>query len=71
VTNDFIALFKDTSICSVILITDLTGLYYQNKYDRDVAVQLALVVACLYFAMSYPLSLLARRLERQQQGVHG
>jgi polar amino acid transport system substrate-binding protein len=70
VTNDFIALFKDTSICSVILITDLTGLYYQNKYDRDVALQLALVVAFLYFAMSYPLSLLARRLERQQQSVH-
>jgi polar amino acid transport system substrate-binding protein len=70
VTNDFIALFKDTSICSVILITDLTGLYYQNKYDRDIAMQLALVVGILYFAMSYPLSLLARRLERQQQSVH-
>jgi polar amino acid transport system substrate-binding protein len=70
VTNDFIALFKDTSICSVILITDLTGLYYQNKYDRDIAMQLALVVGILYFAMSYPLSLLARGLERQQQSVH-
>lgn len=71
VTNDFIALFKDTSICSVILITDLTGLYYQNKYDRDVALQLALVVGLLYFAMSYPLSLLARKLESRQQSVEG
>ena len=34
VTNDFIALFKDTSICSMILITELTGLYYQYKFDR-------------------------------------
>jgi polar amino acid transport system substrate-binding protein len=65
VTNDFIALFKDTSICSMILITDLTGLYYQYKYDRGVALQLALVVGLLYLLMSYPLSVLARRLERR------
>ncbi len=71
VTNDFIALFKDTSICSVILITDLTGLYYQNKYDREIALQLALVVGLLYLAMSYPLSLLARRLESQPLKVEG
>jgi polar amino acid transport system substrate-binding protein len=63
VTNDFIALFKDTSICSVILITELTGLYYQYKYDRDIALELALVIAVLYLLMSYPLSFLARRLE--------
>jgi polar amino acid transport system substrate-binding protein len=70
VTNDFIALFKDTSICSVILITELTGLYYQSKWDRGVALELALVVAVLYLLMSYPLSLLARRLERRQQAVN-
>jgi len=63
VTNDFIALFKDTSICSVILITELTGLYYQYKYDRAVALQLALVISVLYLLMSYPLSVLARKLE--------
>ena len=63
VTNDFIALFKDTSICSVILITELTGLYYQYKYDRTVALQLAVVISVLYLMMSYPLSLLARKLE--------
>jgi polar amino acid transport system substrate-binding protein len=63
VTNDFIALFKDTSVCSVILITELTGLYYQFKYDRGFALQLALIVAVLYLLMSYPLSLVARRLE--------
>jgi polar amino acid transport system substrate-binding protein len=70
VTNDFIALFKDTSICSVILITELTGLYYQSKWDRGVALELALVVAVLYLLMSYPLSLLARRLEKRQHPVN-
>jgi polar amino acid transport system substrate-binding protein len=65
VTNDFIALFKDSSICSMILITELTGLYYQNKYDRDLALQLAVVIGALYFLMSYPLALLTRRLERK------
>jgi polar amino acid transport system substrate-binding protein len=67
VTNDFIALFKDTSICSMILITDLTGLYYQYKSNREIALQLAVVVAVLYLAMSYPLSLLARWLEKRLQ----
>jgi polar amino acid transport system substrate-binding protein len=74
VTNDFIALFKDTSICSMILITDLTGLYYQYKSNREIALQLALVIAVLYLAMSYPLSLLARWLEvrlRGREGVKG
>jgi polar amino acid transport system substrate-binding protein len=65
VTNDFIALFKDTSICSMILITELTGLYYQNKYDRDLVLQLALVVGLIYLLLSYPLSLLSQWLERR------
>lgn len=71
VTNDFIALFKDTSICSMILITELTGLYYQNKFDRDLVLQLALVIGLIYFLISYPLSLLSRWMEhrlRRQPG---
>lgn len=68
VTNDFIALFKDTSICSMILITELTGLYYQYKYDRDLVVQLALVIGLIYLFISYPLSLLAGYLERRLAG---
>jgi polar amino acid transport system substrate-binding protein len=65
VTNDFIALFKDTSICSMILITELTGLYYQNKFDRDLVLQLAFTIGLIYLMMSYPLSLLSRWLERR------
>jgi polar amino acid transport system substrate-binding protein len=65
VTNDFIALFKDTSICSMILITELTGLYYQNKFDRDIVLQLALTIGLIYLFISYPLSVLASRLEKR------
>ena len=65
VTNDFIALFKDTSVCSMILITELTGLYYQNKYDRDLVLQLAFAIGLIYLLMSYPLSLLSGWLERR------
>jgi polar amino acid transport system substrate-binding protein len=67
VTNDFIALFKDTSICSTILITELTGLYFQYKHDREITLQLAGIIALLYLLMSYPLSLLARYLEARQE----
>jgi len=36
VTNDFIALFKDTSVCSVILITELTRKYNElYNFNRD------------------------------------
>jgi polar amino acid transport system substrate-binding protein len=65
VTNDFIALFKDTAITSSILIVELTGLYYQYKTYPGVVVELAAAVAGLYLLMSYPLSLLARWLERR------
>ncbi len=68
VTNDFIALFKDTSICSAILITELTGLYYQYKFERELALQLALVIGLIYLFISYPLSLLAGYLERLMAG---
>ena len=68
VTNDFIALFKDTSICSMILITELTGLYYQYKYDREFVLQLALTIGLIYLFISYPLSLLANYLERRMGG---
>jgi polar amino acid transport system substrate-binding protein len=70
VTNDFIALFKDTSVCSIIAITDLTGVYKRlANNDPSAALELALLTALLYLLMSYPLSLLARRLERRSPKV--
>jgi polar amino acid transport system substrate-binding protein len=70
VTNDFIALFKDTSICSVIAVAELTFEYRTLMINNPrMAAQLGLITAALYLAMSYPLSLLARRLERKHQAV--
>ena len=70
VTNDFIALFKDTSVCSVILITELTRKYNElYNFNRDLVVELAFITAGLYLLMSYPLSLLARWLEKRT-GTH-
>jgi polar amino acid transport system substrate-binding protein len=66
VTNDFIALFKDTSVCSVIAVNELTGRYYRlYNNNTDMLLELALLTSILYLLMSIPLSLLARRLERQ------
>jgi polar amino acid transport system substrate-binding protein len=70
VTNDFIALFKDTSICGAIGVLELTKAYRGLAVAHPgVYVQLGLMTAGLYLAMSYPLSLLARRLERRFQRV--
>jgi len=66
VTNDFIALFKDTSVCSVILITELTRKYNElYNFNRELVIELAFITAGLYLLMSYPMSLLAGRLERR------
>jgi len=65
VTNDFIALFKDTSICSVIAVTELTKQYNVLANSSGAIVELAGLTALLYLAMSYPLSVAARRLERR------
>jgi polar amino acid transport system substrate-binding protein len=66
VTNDFIALFKDTSVCSVIAVVDLTG-QATTLFNNDPALvfRIGILTAILYLLMSYPLSMLARRLEKQ------
>jgi polar amino acid transport system substrate-binding protein len=70
VTNDFIALFKDTAICSVIAVVELTGQYQRLLVGQPrMIVTFALLTALLYLMMSYPLALLARRLERRPQTV--
>jgi polar amino acid transport system substrate-binding protein len=72
VTNDFIALFKDTSVCSVILITELTRKYNElYNFNRDYIIQLAFITAGLYLIMSYPMAILARYLEKRMGSVGG
>ena len=63
VTNDFIALLKDSSLVSVITVVELTKRMTITAVDvRSWAIP-GLMCAALYFIMSYPLSLFARRLE--------
>jgi polar amino acid transport system substrate-binding protein len=67
VTNDFIALFKDTSVCSVITVIELTKRYSVLALSTGRIVELAVATAILYLAMSWPLSLLSRRFESRQE----
>jgi polar amino acid transport system substrate-binding protein len=70
VTNDFIALFKDTSVCSVIAVVELTSRYRTLMVNHPHHIlRLGLVTALLYLLMSYPLSLVARRLEKRTTRV--
>lgn len=72
VTNDFIALFKDTSACSVILVTELTRKYNELfNFNRGYIVELAFITAGLYLLMSYPLAIFARYLERRYHSGKG
>ncbi len=66
-TNDFIALFKDTSLVSVITVTELTRAYNLAATTTYRFLELGLITALLYFLMSYPLSLWARHLERTME----
>ena len=68
VTNDFIALFKDSSIVSVIAMVELTKTYGILAATTLRYFELGLIVAVLYFGMSYPLSILAKKLERKLKG---
>jgi polar amino acid transport system substrate-binding protein len=65
VTNDFIALFKDSSLVSVITMVELTKVYGMLATATYDYIGLGLVTAAIYFGMSYPASLLAARLERR------
>jgi len=64
-TNDFVALLKDSALVSVITVVELTkqtAIYATNIGSWVVPGALCAVV---YLAMSLPLSRLARRLERR------
>jgi polar amino acid transport system substrate-binding protein len=64
-TNDFVALFKDTSLVSVIGLTELTKQYLFLSKSSMKYVELGLVTAVLYLLMSVPLGYMSRYLERR------
>jgi len=68
VTNDFIALFKDTSVCSVITLVELSKQYQILANATGGVLEFALATAALYLAMSLPLSWFARWSERRMAG---
>ena len=71
VTSDFIALFKDTSVCSAITVIELTKRYSVLALSTGRIVELAAVTAVLYLAMSWPLALLSRWFERRLERPAG
>ena len=68
-TNDFIALLKDSSLVSVITVVELTKRMTIAAVDLRGWLAPGLLCAAFYFAMSYPLARLARRLERRLDGT--
>jgi polar amino acid transport system substrate-binding protein len=65
VTNDFIAMFKDSSIVSVITMVELTKVYGMLAMSTYDYIGLGLMTAAIYFALSYPASIFANYLERK------
>jgi polar amino acid transport system substrate-binding protein len=64
VTNDFVALLKDSSLISVITVVELTKRMTILAVELRDWVTPGLLCAALYFVMSFPLARLARRIER-------
>ena len=64
-TNDFVALLKDSSLVSVITVVELTKQTAIFATNIGSWVVPGALCAALYLAMSLPLSRLARRLERR------
>ena len=70
VGNYAIGLLKDTSIASIIAAPDLMLRAKDLASSSFMPMQLYVLAALLYFAMSYPLSLVVRRLERVMATPH-
>jgi polar amino acid transport system substrate-binding protein len=72
-TNDFIALLKDSSLISVVTLTELTKTYSMLANATHDHLGLGAVVCAWYLAVGLPFVFLARRLERRlgegQRGV--
>jgi polar amino acid transport system substrate-binding protein len=62
-TNDFVALFKDTSLVSVISVIELTKQYQILSKSSLKYLEIGLCTAALYLLMSVPLGYLSKWLE--------
>ena len=53
VVNDFIALFKDTCVCSVVTLVELTKRFSVLSQSTQATAELMILTALLYLLMSY------------------
>lgn len=63
VTNDFIALLKDSSLVSVITMVELTKMYGQLAATNYDYIGIGLLTAAIYFVLGLPIARLSRMLE--------
>jgi polar amino acid transport system substrate-binding protein len=64
-TNDLVALFKDTSVVSIIAVVELSKEYQILTRSGGGYLEIGLTTAALYLIMSVPLGYLSRYLERR------
>ncbi|HET6201920.1 MAG TPA: ABC transporter substrate-binding protein/permease [Planctomycetota bacterium] len=65
VTNDFIAMFKDSSLVSVIALVELTKAYQDLAPIAGDYLAIGLVAAAIYLGMGAVVAFASRRLERR------
>ena len=68
VTNDFISLFKDSSIVSVITMVELTKVYGELASTYYDYIGIGLLTAAIYFLIGWPFVRLSRWLELRLPG---
>lgn len=66
-TNDFVSLFKDTSVAFAISVWELATAYRELANASGEFLLLGVVVSAFYLGMSLPLAHLARRLENRMR----
>ena len=66
-TNDFVSLFKDTSVAFAISVWELATAYRELANASGEFLLLGVIVSVFYLLMSLPLAHLARRLELRLQ----
>jgi ABC-type amino acid transport system permease subunit len=70
-TNEAVALLKDSSLVSIIGLAELTRVGREQASNAGSPVTVVLAVAVLYLVMTLPLTQLVRRLERRWRYVSG
>ncbi|MCW3055102.1 MAG: glutamine-binding periplasmic protein of glutamine transporter [Chthonomonadales bacterium] len=68
-TNEAVALLKDSSLVSVVSLSELMRVGYELTTSKDQPTTIYLGVALLYLCMTLPLTWIVRRLEEKYQPI--